>query len=216
MESRSATLSAVNTAALVVSVLSVLIALGALLYARKLDQKVAQAVAAAQRSAAAAERSAEAGESARALEQHRRNAELRPRFRLRCGPTNPGVETRRLTVFLAGPPELERLETLIVSVRDDHPWRGEGTPLAGGPTPEQVAEQIWEPYRFTAGPGLVPVRLTGLRARTRQAAQQPLPSRHARGRGIDVLSGAHASAAMVSAVYRPLATRARTCRTAPA
>lgn len=149
-----------DIAALVVSVVSVLVAIVAVLYARRLDQKAAPAVAAAHRSAAAAERSAtaaeksaEAGESARALEQQRRNAELTPRFRVRYEPANPGVETRRLSVFLAGPPELGRLDTLTVSIRDDHPWRGQGTPLAGGPTPEQVAEQIWGPYRFTPGTG---------------------------------------------------------------
>jgi hypothetical protein len=38
-----------------------------------------------------------------------------------------------------------------VRIRDDHPWRAEGTPLAGGPTREEVAAQIWGPYRFLPG-----------------------------------------------------------------
>lgn len=63
-------------------------------------------------------------------------------------------------MFLSGPPELERLDELTVTIRDDHPWRGQGTPLAGGPTPEQVAAQIWGPRRFIpgTGPGADPVR----------------------------------------------------------
>ena len=83
----------------------------------------------------------------------RRNAELTPRFRVTCEPSNPGSPTLRLGVFLSGPPELERLDALAVAIRDDHPWRGQGTPLAGGPTPEQVAAQIWGPYRFIPGTG---------------------------------------------------------------
>ena len=35
----------------------------------------------------------------------------------------------------------------------DNPWRADGTPLAGGPTPEQVAAQIWGAWRFPAGSG---------------------------------------------------------------
>jgi hypothetical protein len=57
-----------------------------------------------------------------------------------------------MAVFLTGPPELERLDALTVTIRDDHTWRGQHT-LAGGPTPEQLAEQIWGPYRFTPGSG---------------------------------------------------------------
>jgi hypothetical protein len=149
-----------DVAALVVSIVSVLVAIAAVLYARSLDAKAARAVAAAERSAgaaersaAASERSATAGESTRAIEQQRRNAELTPRFRVTCERANPGIETLRLVVRLEGPPELGSLDALTVIIRDDHPWRGQGTPLAGGPTPEQVAEQIWGPYRFTPGTG---------------------------------------------------------------
>jgi hypothetical protein len=83
-----------------------------------------------------------------ALDMQRRNAELTPRFRITREPSDPGSPMLRLGVFLSGPPELERLDELTVMIRDDHPWRAQGTPLAGGPTPEQVAEQIWGPYRF--------------------------------------------------------------------
>ena len=40
-----------------------------------------------------------------------------------------------------------------MTIRDDHPWRTQGSPRAGGPTAEQVAEQIWGPFRFRPGTG---------------------------------------------------------------
>jgi hypothetical protein len=140
-------------AALLVAIVSAAAAVGAVVYARHLDQRADRAVAAAQLSAAAAEKSAAAAEATAALDRHRRNAELTPHFRLTCEPTNPGIETVRLRVLLLGPSELRRLDTLTVRIRDDHPWRGQGTLIAGGPTPEQVARQIWGPYRFTPGTG---------------------------------------------------------------
>jgi hypothetical protein len=97
-------------------------------------------------------KSAAAAATTAALDMQRRNAELTPRFRVTCEPSNPGSPTLRLGVFLSAPPELERLDALTVTIRDDHPWRGQGT-LAGGPTPEQVAVQIWGPYRFIPGTG---------------------------------------------------------------
>jgi hypothetical protein len=107
-----------------------------------------------------------------ALDTQRRNAELTPRFRITCQPSNPGSPALRLGVFLAGPPELERLDKLTLIIRDDHPWRSQHTPLAGGPTPEQVAGQIWGPYRLTpgVGPGADSVRAAS-RARADRAGQ---------------------------------------------
>jgi hypothetical protein len=126
-------------AALVVSIVSALGAIGAVWYARRSDRS--------------ATRSAVAAATTAALDMQRRNAELTPRFRITCKPSNPGSPTLRLGVFLSGPPELERLDAMTVVIRDDHPWRGQHTPLAGGPTREQVAAQIWVPYRFTPGTG---------------------------------------------------------------
>jgi hypothetical protein len=126
-------------AAFVVSIVSALGAVGAVWYARRSDRS-------ASRSAAAAATTA-------ALDMQRRNAELTPRFRITCELSNPGSSGIRLGVFLSGPSELERLDALTVAIRDDHPWRSQGTPLAGGPTPEQVAVQIWGPYRFVPGTG---------------------------------------------------------------
>jgi hypothetical protein len=126
-------------AALAVAVVSALAAIGAVWYARRSDRSAARSAAAAAATAA--------------LDMARRNAELTPRFRITGEPSNPGSPALRLGVFLPGPPELERLDALTVTIRDDHPWRGQGTPLAGGPTPEQVAAQIWGPYRFIPGTG---------------------------------------------------------------
>jgi type II secretory pathway pseudopilin PulG len=127
-------------AALVVAIVAALAAVSAVWYARRSDRSAAAAAAAAATTAA--------------LDMQRRNAELTPQFRITCEPANhPGSPALRLGVFLSGPPELERLDALTVTIRDDHPWRGQGTPLAGGPMPEQVAAQIWGPYRFTPGTG---------------------------------------------------------------
>ena len=128
-----------DIAALAVAIVSALCAAGAVWYARRSDRSAA--------------RSAVAASTTAALDIQRRNAELTPRFRVTCEPSNPGSPTLRLRVFLSGPPELERLDALTVTIRDDHPWRSQGTPLAGGPTPEQVAAQIWGPYRFIPGTG---------------------------------------------------------------
>ena len=76
----------------------------------------------------------------------------------------------RLSVFLAGAPELRRLDSLTVKIRDDHPWRADGSPLAGGPSSEEVAAQIWGPYRFIPGTGPGLTRLGASRAPTRQDA----------------------------------------------
>jgi hypothetical protein len=142
----TATLILMNIAALVVAIVSALAAVIAVWYARRSDRSSARSAAAAATTAA--------------LDKQRRNVELTPRFRITCEPANPGSPDLRLSVFLSGPPELERLDKLTVSIRDDHPWRAQGTPLAGGPAPEQVAAQIWGPYRFLpgTGPGADPVR----------------------------------------------------------
>src|SRR5260370_33661982 len=138
-------LAAMGIAALVVAIVAALSAVGAVRYARRSDRSAARSAAAASTTAA--------------LDKQRRHAELTPRLRVTCEPSNPGSPTLRLGVFLSGPPELERLDALTVTIRDDHPWRGQGTPLAGGPIPEQVAAQIWGPYRLIpgTGPGADPV-----------------------------------------------------------
>jgi hypothetical protein len=135
-------------AALVVSIVSAAVSGASVLYAR--------------RSAGAADRSAGAAAITAALDADRRHAELTPRFRITCAAANPGSESMRMLARLTGPPELERLDALTVTIRDDHPWRADRTPLAGGPTPEQVAEQIWGRYRFTPGVGPSADRVRGI------------------------------------------------------
>jgi hypothetical protein len=140
-------------AALVVAVVSALGTVGAVVYARRLDGRARDAVDAARASAAAAERSAAASESRLAVEAARRHAELTPRFRVSVERPNPDMRDWRLTVFLAGPPELGRLDSLTVRIRDDHHWRAEGSRLAGGPSLEEVRAQVWGGYRFVPGTG---------------------------------------------------------------
>ncbi len=132
-------------AALVVSIVSALGSGAAVFYTR--------------RSAGAADRSAGAAAITAGLDADRRQAELTPRFRITCQPSNPGSDALRLAIYLLGPPELERLDALTVSIRDDHPWRAQGTPT-GGRTPEEIANQIWGRWRFVpgTGPGADPVR----------------------------------------------------------
>src|SRR5260370_1254721 len=82
-----------------------------------------------------------------------------------AGPRRLDVPTparRARSAGWAGPRELEGLDKLTVVIRDAPPWRSQGTPLAAGPTREQVAEQIWGRYKFTrgVGPGADPA--TGL------------------------------------------------------
>lgn len=136
------------------AIVSALAAVGATVYARRLDKTAGaaveatrQAAAAAKESAAAAGRSAIAAEAGMALETSRRHEELTPRFRVAVKRYS---EFSYMTVFLLGPLELGRLAGLTVTIRDtdrfpipersDHPW-----------TPEQRAELIFGPYRFSPG-----------------------------------------------------------------
>jgi hypothetical protein len=63
-------------------------------------------------------------------------------------------------VELLGPPELGGLDELVVTIRNDNPWRGQSTPLAGGPSPDEVAAHLWSPLKFVrgTGPGANPSR----------------------------------------------------------
>ncbi|MFI7283485.1 hypothetical protein ACIBOV_24805 [Micromonospora chersina] len=60
----------------------------------------------------------------------------------------------RLRVGLIGPAGLDRLDRLTVAIRNDHHRRGAGHhQRMGGPTPEEVKQHIWGPYRFTPHTG---------------------------------------------------------------
>jgi hypothetical protein len=112
-----------------------------------------QSVGEARRSADAAERSAEAAAVTAQLDTGRRHSELTPRMRIECG---QGVQ---MTVTFKGPAELQRLDELAVTVRNDHAWRGRGPEIAAGPSPEQIAAHVWGPLRFA--PGSAPPGGTG-------------------------------------------------------
>jgi hypothetical protein len=147
--------------ALVVAIVSALAAGAAAVYARRLDETAKEAVAAARDSAKAAERSAIASETRAVLEGQRRHAELTPRFRVTVERLRPGWGVLQLTVFLAGPPDLGRVDSLTVRIRDDDPWRFMGDPVLLGRPREEMAAQIWGPYRFTAPPDWLEGDATG-------------------------------------------------------
>ncbi|WP_284741737.1 hypothetical protein [Amycolatopsis sp. RTGN1] len=128
-----------DQAALIVAIVSGLISLGSVGYARM--------------AARANKRSAVADETTAALEGDRRHAELTPRLRVRCTPANAGSPDSKLTVELLGPPELGGLDELVVTIRNDNPWRGQSAPLAGGPSSEAVAAHLWSPLKFVRGTG---------------------------------------------------------------
>jgi hypothetical protein len=102
---------------------------------------------------AAARAANNAAASMARIELARRYEELCPRFRVIVEPWSPGSRDVRLRVMLLGPPSLARIDKLTTTVRDDHFRRGDGQLLAGGPTREQIKEQIWGPYRFNPGVG---------------------------------------------------------------
>lgn len=87
------------------------------------------------------------------IEQARRHGELAPRFQVIVEPWNTGMDVLRLRVMLTGPSTLECLDDLTVWIRNDHFRRGEGQSIAGGPTREQIRQQIWGPYMFAPGVG---------------------------------------------------------------
>jgi hypothetical protein len=107
---------------------------------------------AAYQSRSAAEEANAAAKTMAAIERDRRHSELCPRFRVSCGPWGSGTEVLRLRVMLLGPPGLNGLNRLTVTIRDDQFGRGEGM-LIGGLTKDQVALQIWGPYRISPSTG---------------------------------------------------------------
>lgn len=83
----------------------------------------------------------------KAIEHDRWHTDLTPQFVISCRATSDIAAELRLA--LAGPAGLDRLDEVIVGIRDDGLNH---TPVdADWPTAEQVAWQIWGPYRFRPG-----------------------------------------------------------------
>ncbi len=82
-----------------------------------------------------------------AIERDRWHADLTPEFDIACRAVS---STRaELRVELVGPVGLDRLEEVRVSIRDD--IQGRARVVAGGPSAEEIAAQVWGPYRFVPG-----------------------------------------------------------------
>ncbi|MER6374856.1 hypothetical protein ABT255_42340 [Streptomyces mirabilis] len=93
----------------------------------------------------AARRANATAEAVARIERERWHADLTPRFSVNIDRGEGDRAT--LSVHLAGPLPLGHLDEVRIEVKqsDDMDY----TPtLAGGPTPEQVAAQVWGPYRF--------------------------------------------------------------------
>lgn len=95
----------------------------------------------------AARQSSRATNAMTATDRNRRHAELRPRFRVSCRATSE--HRAQLRVELEGPSGLNRLDQVSVTIRDD--IRGRAPAIAGGPTADDIARQVWGPYRFVPG-----------------------------------------------------------------
>jgi hypothetical protein len=93
----------------------------------------------------AATKANEAATTIAAIEQDRQHAELTPRFRITCQAS--GGDRAELRVELEGPDGLDRLDEVSVTIRDDRHNRSP-SPIAGGPSAEEIGQVIWGPYRF--------------------------------------------------------------------
>jgi hypothetical protein len=97
---------------------------------------------------AAARRSNNSAATVADIERDRRHAEITPQFRY-TGRETTG-ERAELALTLDGPVDLDRLDSIEVSIRDDRHDR-QGSRNGVGPTDEEVAEIVWGPYRLTPG-----------------------------------------------------------------
>jgi hypothetical protein len=96
----------------------------------------------------AAWQSQQAAATMKSIEQERHRVELTPWFDIICRVTD-GDHARLLIGFI-GPPGLACLDEVSLSIRDDH--RREPAAV-GGPTDEQIRQQVWGPYRFVHNTG---------------------------------------------------------------
>ncbi|MBB6000145.1 hypothetical protein [Streptomonospora salina] len=79
-----------------------------------------------------------------AIETHRQHAELTPVFRTTCHAQNK--HSVLLELMLAGPVGLDGLDRVEAMLADPVPDRQ--PVIAGGPTQQELDDQVWGPYRF--------------------------------------------------------------------
>lgn len=92
----------------------------------------------------AGNRTADATAAQTTLQAENWHVQRTPQFKVTCRRTHG--DDAEMHVALVGPPGLDRIDELTVSIRDDDM---DHTPrLAGGLTAEEVAAQIWGRYRF--------------------------------------------------------------------
>jgi hypothetical protein len=88
------------------------------------------------------------------LERRRRHEELTPSFLVQVEPWAAGTDLMRLRVAQQGPPSIDHLDSLVLSIcNDDSYWPDERNVAANGHNYEEVMNQVWAPYRFTPGTG---------------------------------------------------------------
>jgi hypothetical protein len=87
---------------------------------------------------------------AREITEAERHDALTPVFDVTLKPLNSGsneADIVRLNIKLVGPVGLAPLDDLTIEVRDDSPR----TALSAGPSKDEIAVQIWGPYRLSPG-----------------------------------------------------------------
>jgi hypothetical protein len=128
------------------SAVSALAGLGTALIALRIGRNANEA---AHQSNRAADRANATAETVAQVERERWHHELTPRFNVTVTRLGPGTGQASLMLTFEGPPALERLDAVEVSVRDDGYTHAGG--LAGGPSAQEIADTVWGPYRFRPG-----------------------------------------------------------------
>jgi hypothetical protein len=102
---------------------------------------------AARQAARSSSNSADAANSMAEIARRQEHASLEPD--LKITPVPEGGGNGQIDHLPAGPAGIDRLDELGVEIRDDIPNR---TPIAaGGPTQEQLDQQVFSPFRFAHG-----------------------------------------------------------------
>jgi len=87
-------------------------------------------------------------------DRHRSHVELTPSFLVRVEPWAEGTDLMRMRVVQQGPPSIDHLDSLALSIcNDDSCWPDERNVAANGHNYDEVRNQVWAPYRFTPGTG---------------------------------------------------------------